>query len=256
MSNVPVALQLYSVRGECNNDLAATIKSTAEIGYAGVEPYGYRGDEVEWMGWSAGDLRKLIDDHGLKCCGMHINTQALLGDNLSRTIELNRELGNKFLIIAGDSGRMSALDSIKELAQILNETAEKLKPEAMETGYHAHPFDFVDIEGQTAWDILFSSTNDDVVMQMDIGNCAGGGGDPIGILRKFPGRARSVHLKQFGGQEGAVIGEGSVDWDLVFDLCEGSHNTEWYVVEEGGNDGLGFEISGKSFAALQQMGKC
>jgi hypothetical protein len=29
-------------------------------------------------------------------------------------------------------------------------------------------------------------------MQMDIGNCASGGGDPLGTLIKFPNRARSV----------------------------------------------------------------
>jgi len=251
---IPIGLQLFSVRGECSKDLPATLKSVAEIGYEAAEPWGYGGDKLEWMGWKAKDIRKMYDDNGLKCCGMHLSTGALLGDNLSRTIELNQELGNKFLIIAGDGQRMGAVDTIMELAGILNDVAEKLEPLGMLTGYHAHGPDFKEFDGRTAWDILFSNTNPEVVMQMDIGNCAGGGGDPIAILKKFPGRARSVHLKDYGAP-GVIIGEGEADWDVIFQLCETTHNTEWYVVEEGEADGMGFGVSKRSLEALRRMGK-
>jgi sugar phosphate isomerase/epimerase len=252
---IPIGLQLFSVRGECNKDLPATLKSVSEIGYVGAEPWGYSGDKLEWMGWSAKDIRKMMDDNGLKCCGIHLATAALMGDNLSRTIELNQILGNKFLIIAADSQRMSAMNTIMELAQLLNDVAKKLEPLGMFTGYHAHGFDFKEVEGKLAWDILFSNTNKEVVMQMDIGNCAGGGGDPIAELKQFPGRARSVHLKDYGGPPGSVIGEGKADWDEIFRLCETLHDTEWYVVEEGGKDGLGFDVSKRSLEALRRMGK-
>jgi sugar phosphate isomerase/epimerase len=255
MANIPIGLQLFSVRGECQQDLPATLEAAADVGYQAVEPWGYAGDSLEWMGCSAQEIRKILDDNGLKCCGIHLQTGALLGDNLSRTIEFNRVLGNRFLVIAADKDRMSSVETIMELAGILNEVAEKLKPEGMFTGYHAHGFDFEQVEGQTAWDRLFSNTREDVIMQMDIGNCAGGGGDPIAMLRKFPGRARSVHLKEYGGPPGSVIGEGEADWEEVFRLCETEHNTEWYVVEEGGPDGLGFDVPRRSLEALRRMGK-
>lgn len=255
MAKIPIALQLFSVRGECKNDLPATLKAVADIGYQGAEPWGYRGDEVEWMGYSAKDLRTMWGDNGLVCCGMHLATDALLGDNLARAVELNRELGNRFLIIAADKTRMSSVATIKELAQILDDTAGKLKGEGMFTGYHAHGFDFQKFDGQTAWEILFGTVGQDVIMQMDVGNCASGGGDPIAMLKKFPGRARSVHLKDYGGPPGSVIGEGEADWDEVFRLCETTGNTEWYVVEEGGAEGMGFDIPRRSLEALRGMGK-
>ena len=256
MADIPVALQLFSVRGEVKADLPATLAAVAGIGYVGVEPWGYGGEAVEWMGHSAADIRTMLDGNGLACCGIHLQTGALLGDNLARTIELNQALGNRFLIIAADKGRMSSVESIKELAGILNGVAETLKPLGMFTGYHAHGFDFEDVEGETAWVRLFSQTREDVIMQMDIGNCAGGGGDPIAMLRQFPGRARSVHLKDYGAPEGGVIGEGLADWPTVFELCETQHPTEWYVVEEGGKGGLGFDVCRRSFEALSAMGKC
>jgi len=255
MSQIPIALQLYSVRGECERDLPAALRAVAEIGYVGVEPWGYGGQSLEWMGSGVKDIRRMLDDQGLKCCGIHLSTDALLGDNLARTVELNRELGNRFLIVAADPRRMAARDTIMELAAILNDATGKLQPEGMFAGYHAHGFDFALIDGTPAWDLLFGNTRDEVIMQMDIGNCAGGGGDPIGTLRRFPGRARSVHLKDYGGPPGSVIGEGEADWVEVFRLCETEHGTEWYVVEEGGPDGLGFDVSQRSLEALWRMGK-
>ncbi len=186
---------------------------------------------------------------------MHIQTDALLADNFARAIELNQLLGNRFLIIASDKQRMSSESGIKELAGILTDAAGKLKPLSMFTGYHAHGFDFTRFGDRTAWDILFSSTPANVVMQMDIGNCANGGGDPIAILRKFPGRARSVHLKDYGGPPGSVIGEGKADWAEIFRLCDSIHKPEWYVVEEGGKDGFGLEVSRRSLESLRRMGR-
>ncbi len=253
---IPIGLQLFSVRGECANDLPATLKAVADCGYQGAEPWGYDGSALDWQGHPSSEIRRLYDDNGLTCCGIHLSTGALLGDNLQRTIEFNRTLGNRFLIVAMDKQRMSSRAGVVELAGILNEAAEKLQPEGMFTGYHAHGFDFETLDGEIAWDLLFSATRPEVIMQMDIGNCAGGGGDPIGTLRKFPNRARSVHLKDFGGpSEESVIGEGKADWPEIFRLCETTQNTEWYVVEEGSRDGLGFDIPRRSREALRRMGK-
>jgi sugar phosphate isomerase/epimerase len=252
---VPIALQLYAVRGECAKSIPETLKAVAKLGYQGAEPWGYSGDAVAWQGWAGADLRKVFDDNNLTCCGMHVNTVALQGDNLARTIELNQLLGNRFLVIAGDNARMSSMAGIRELAGILNEAAAKLKPLGLFSGYHAHPFDFVMVEGEQSWYHLFRLTQPEVVMQLDIGNSAGGGGDPVKILKTFPGRAASMHLKDYG-KPGCVIGEGVADWPEIFRLCDSTQPVAWYVVEEGGPDGLGFDVSARSLAALRKMGRC
>lgn len=256
MTNIPIGIQLFSLRGEVARDLPATLKAVTGIGYQGAEPWGYGGESLEWQGHSAQDIRRFYDDNGLTCCGIHLSTSALQGDNLARTVEFNQILGNHFLIVAMDKQRMSSRAGILELANILNETAAKLAPENMFTGYHAHGFDFETVEGEIAWDVLFANTRSEVIMQMDIGNCANGGGDPLGTLRRFPNRARSVHLKDFGGPSPeSVIGEGKADWPEIFRICETMQNTEWYVVEEGSADGTGFDIPRRSREALRRMGK-
>ncbi len=254
MAKIPIGLQLFIVRGECEKDLPAAIRGAAAAGYAAVEPWGYGGETLTWMGHDVSDIRKMLDDTGIQCCGIHLHPHALQGDNLQRTMDFNETLGNTFLIVAMDPERMKSVAGIAELARLLESAAETMKPRGMYTGYHAHGFDFETVDGQIAWDRLFGQTSQEIIMQMDIGNCASGGGDPIGTLRKFPNRARSVHLKDYG-KPGVIIGEGLADWPTIFNLCETEQNTEWYVVEEGSDDGMGFDIPRRSLEALRAMGK-
>jgi sugar phosphate isomerase/epimerase len=255
MSDVQVGLQLYSVRGECSRDLRATLDTVAEMGYEGVEPWGYDGLDTAWLKNDGLDLRRMLDTTNLFCCGMHVTPQAVEGDRLSRTVGLSAILANVCIIVAADSARMSSLAGIDELASILNRAAERVARHGMLVGYHAHGFDFARVGGKVAWYELFGKLEPEVVMQLDNGNCASGGGDPLDVLRKFPGRARTVHLKEHGGPKGAVIGEGAMDWAETFRLCETEHATEWYIVEEGGPEGLGYDVCRRSREALRRMGK-
>lgn len=255
MSTAPIALQLFSVRAEVERDLAHTLEQVAAIGYQGAEPYGFDGQTDRWQKHTAAGIRKMYDDNGLACCGFHIAPGALVGDNLQRTAEFNRVLGNRFLIVAGDSQRMSSVEGIGELAGLLNSAAEQLRDQGLFVGYHAHGFDAKTVDGEIAWYRLFTATDKDVIMQLDVGNYASGGGDPIAALRDFAGRARTVHVKDHGGPPDSVIGEGKLDWKTIFELCDTQHPVEWYVVEEGSRDGSGFDISRRSLEALKKMGR-
>ena len=66
----------------------------------------------------------------------------------------------------------------------------------MRVGYHAHSHDFKPVADRIPWEVLFSNAGPDVVMQMDIGNCLDGGGDPVAELKKFLGRSATIHLKE------------------------------------------------------------
>jgi sugar phosphate isomerase/epimerase len=120
----------------------------------------------------------------------------------------------------------------------------------MIVGYHAHPFDFAKIDGRFAWELLFSRTQPNVNMQMDVGNCLSGGGDPIAMLKEFPARTRTIHIKEHE--------EKTFDSDYykeVFHLCETTCGTRWYIVEMGSADGNGFEVPRQALAKLHSLGK-
>jgi sugar phosphate isomerase/epimerase len=242
---IPVGLQLYSLRDQCKTELPGMLTAVAKIGYKGVEFAGYHGR-------SAKDLRKLLDDNGLVACGTHTPYDSVLGDKLKETIEFNRTIGNSFLIVPWmqSKSKQEWLDKAKQF----NEIADKLKAEKMWVGYHAHAHDFEKFDGTPAWDIFFGNTKPEVIMQLDTGNCLEGHADPVEVLKRYAGRARSIHLKASGGGPEAVIGEDKVDWKEVFAFCETRGRTEWYVLEhESSKQPL--DTVRRSFEALRKLGK-
>ena len=243
---IPVGLQLYSVRQQCAKDLPGTLAAVAKIGYQGVEFAGYHDR-------SASELRKMLDDNGLIACGTHTPYASIQGDKLKETIEFNHTIGNNFLIVPWMPEAKTKQEWL-DRAKLFNETADKVKPEGMWVGYHAHQHDFKQLDGVSAWDLFFGNTKAAVIMQLDTSNCWTGGADPVAVLKKYPGRARSIHLKPFGGTADAAIGEDKVDWQAVFAFCEGKGKTEWYVVEhESGKDPL--DAVKRCYEALKKFGK-
>ena len=247
---IPIGFQLYTVRGEFSRDVPGTLKKLGQLGYKAVEFWGYGGTPNVYQKHSAAELRKMLDDSGLQCCGMHLDLKALEKANLSRTIENNKLLGSEYLTVAAAKEKMGSEAGITELANILNGTAVQCLPEKMTVGYHAHNFDFEKIKGRFAWDLLFSQTDAVVNMQMDVGNCLSGNGDPIAMLKKFPGRTRSIHIKEHQDKTFE-----SDFYKEVFHLCETSSGTKWYIVEMGGPDGNGFDVPRTALEKLKGLKK-
>jgi sugar phosphate isomerase/epimerase len=250
-NKIPIGVQLYSVRTECEKDLPGTIAAVAKIGYKGVEFAGYYGRDAK-------TLRKLLDDNGLKCCGTHTGIDTLLGDNLMKTIEFNKILGNKYLIVPGLPQKYtSSKKAWQETADLFSELAEKVKPHGMRVGYHNHSAEFKMLEGEMPWDTFFSRVSKDVIMQFDTGNAMHGGGDPVTFLKKYPGRAITVHIKPFSKKNPkALLGEDELPWKEIFNLCETIGKTEWYIVEYESDAFPPIVNIQKCYEALKKWGKC
>ena len=250
MARIPIALQLYSIREDCARDLEGSIKAVAEMGYAGVEFAGYyeRG---------ADELKGLCNAHGLAVVGTHIRIDTLLGDALEATVAFNKTLGNRYLIVPGlAEERRASRAAWLETAGLFDEIAARLEPHDMRTGYHNHHVEFQALEGELPLDTFFCNTRAEVVMQLDTGNMYHGGAEPVGFLQKYPGRAQLVHLKEHSSTDDkALIGEGEVEWERVFEICETSGGTEWYIVEQESYAFSPLDCVERCLNNLQQMGK-
>jgi sugar phosphate isomerase/epimerase len=250
MARLPIGLQLYSVRKDCAEDLPGVLKAVARMGYEGVEFAGY-------YGRSAQELRSMLDDMGLKCCGTHTRLDTILGDELEPTIEFNRTLGNRFLIVPSmPKERTESRAGWLEMARVFGEAAERARPHGMLVGYHNHAIEFQPLDGELPWDTFFANTPKEVVMQVDIGNALHGGGDPVPYIARYPGRALTVHLKEHSAANpNALIGEGDVAWPQVFELCETVGGTEWYIVEQETYAYPPLECVDRCLQNLRGMGK-
>src|SRR5579871_5460334 len=129
--DVPIGLELYSVRGELQKDLKGTVTAVAKMGYQVVEFYS------PYYAWTAGyakEVRKLLDDLGIRSNSTH-NDFSSLGPGLPRAIELNQILGAKYIVMAS-APEGSGTDSWKTVAAVLTAASEKAAAAGLRVGYH------------------------------------------------------------------------------------------------------------------------
>jgi sugar phosphate isomerase/epimerase len=235
--NVPVGLELYSVRGELAKDLLGTITAVGKMGYEAVEFYA---PYLNWTTETAKDVRKRLDDLGVKCLSTHNNGPSFTDDGLKKAIELNQIIGSKNVIMAS-APRATGIDAWKTLAGQLTAISEKLKPLGMATGYHNHQVEWRPLEGQRPMDVIAAGTPKDVVLQFDVGTCVEVGADPIAWIKAHPGRIKSIHCKDWSKERGYAVafGEGDAPWKQIFEAAEKDGGVEFYLVEQevAGPDG-------------------
>jgi sugar phosphate isomerase/epimerase len=238
--NTPVGIELYSVRGELMKNLEATVTGVAKMGYQVVEFYS---PYLNWTPARAKEVRKLLDDLGIKCPSTHNGPQAISEGGLPNAIELNSILGSKYIILASPP-KVTGPDGWKGFADQLTAASEKLRAQGMATGFHNHQLEWRPLpDGQRPMDILAKNTPKDVVLQLDAGTSVEAGADPVAWIKANPGRVKSIHLKDWGRAEGrgynVAFGEGDVPWKGIFEAAESVGGIEYYLIEQehAGADG-------------------
>lgn len=230
---VPIGLELYSVRTELTRDLMGTVSAVGKMGYQVVEFYS---PYYSWTVEQAKDVRKLLDDLGVKCHSTHNGAVSISADGMQKAIDLNQIIGSKSIIIASPP-KVAGVDGWKGFAAQLTAAAEKLRPLGMSTGFHNHATEWRALDGgQRAMDVLAANSSKDVVLQLDAGTCVEAGADPVAWIKANPGRIKSVHLKDWGAGEGrgysVAFGDGDVPWKPLFAAAEATGGVEFYLIEQ------------------------
>jgi sugar phosphate isomerase/epimerase len=213
-------------------DLPGTVTAVAKMGYEVVEfwaPY------YQWTPAQARDVRKLLDDLGIKCHSTHNSGESVTPEGLKKAIELNQIVGSK-AIIQASAPPARTIEDWKVLAAKLTSFAEQLRPLGMSTGYHNHQVEWRPLEGQRPMDVIAANTPKDVILQFDVGTCVEAGADPIAWIRANPGRIKSVHCKDWGAGQNrgysVAFGEGDAPWPRIFEAVESAGGIEYYLIEQ------------------------
>lgn len=245
----PIALQLYSIRDVAGGDLPGYMRQVREIGYDGVEMAGMYGK-------GAAELRKILDDAGLKAISAHVAFDDMIADP-GGVLGAYAELGCKWVAIPylGEEYRICGAKYDAALAgiKLLGETAKGL---GMTLLYHNHEFEFMLSGGEYALDLLYKAIPADL-LQTQVDTCWAkvAGVDPADYVRKYAGRAPVVHLKDYcmeGDSLGGVtdkaklegvtpkrnetfkfkhLGAGMQDMPALIKASEDA-GAEWLVVEQ------------------------
>jgi sugar phosphate isomerase/epimerase len=232
---IPIGLELYSVREALQKDPEATVRAVAEMGYECVEFYG---PYYDWTESQAKQMRKLLDDLGIRCNSTHNDQEYFGAEKIQHARNLNLILGSKYLVMASaDLG--NGPDRWKAVADSLNSAAEQLDASGLKVGYHNHEPEFTAAVGTRPIEVLAKNTKSSVMLQLDVGTCLKAGSDPAAWIRANPGRIRSLHLKDWSSDPAkgykVLFGEGDADWKQIFAAAESVGGVEYYLLEQEGS---------------------
>lgn len=268
-----MGLQLYSIRDDMKKDPLGSLKQLAAMGYKNVEHANYV--ERKFYGYSAKEFRKILDDLGMKMPSGHTvmgkqhwdDAKKDFTDLWKHTVEDAAIAGQEFVISPSlDKSLRQTSSSLKHYMEIFNKSGELCKKSGMRFGYHNHDFEFSEkLDGMTMYDIMLTETDPNlVVQQLDIGNLYNGGAKAIDIVKKWPGRFVSMHVKdeiKNSGAEGnheyesTILGKGIVNPKEVIDLGRKSGGTKHFIIEQESYQGkTPLECMKENFAIMKKWG--
>jgi sugar phosphate isomerase/epimerase len=233
--SIPVGLELYSVREELKKDPEGTVRAVAQMGYQGVEFYA---PYFEWSESQTKQMRKLLDDLGMRCFSTHNDSSYFSAEKIGRARDMNLILGSKYVVMASSNPK-PGLDGWKAIADSLNAAADQLESAGLKAGYHNHQREFIPIESQRPIEILAKNTKPSIMLQLDVGTCLEAGSDPVAWIRANPGRIRSLHLKDWSPEKAkgysVLFGQGAAEWKNIFEAAESAGGVEYYLIEQEGS---------------------
>ncbi len=221
----PIALQLYSLREAAAQDILGVLKTTADLGYQGVEFAGYQGV-------STTAIKDALAANNLTAVSAHVG-YPLLQNSLDEVIADAQTLGLPYVVCpAAPRDQMTDAAAWKSFAKELTTIGQTLKAEGIAFGYHNHAFEFAKEDGEYFLDIFFQEADPNAVFaQLDLGWVMAGGENPITYMQKFAGRCPLVHVKDFDSSKKQTdVGEGNLDLDGVVKSLD-PVGVQWMIIE-------------------------
>ena len=204
--------QLYTIRLALEQDFEGSLCRIAQIGYREVEFAGLYGRDPS-------DVRALLGRYRLDAVATHVDWRQLR-DNPEMAIRDAKSLGAKYLVLAWlPSEERQTIEQWRWWVAQLNKVGEAAAAEDVVLLYHAHDFEYRAIDGVRPIDLLLEKLDPKFVnFEMDVYWTIKGGGDPIALLRQYPGRFPLVHVKdmQRTSTDMADVGDGRIDFPFIF----------------------------------------
>ena len=233
----PAGLQLYTVTTKIEEDLNATLKRIADIGYKELETAGSR--KGGYYGMKPKEFAARVKEFGLSWKSHHsggaprrpsatpptgpdgkpivIPPMKNLKDNFQEIVDEVAEGGVSYLVCS--STPIDTMDNIKMSIETFNKTGEACKKAGIGFAFHNHVKEFEKVDDQLPYDMFLSQTSPDIMkMELDLAWVTKAGVDPLELFKKNPGRFPLWHVKDLDRvtQKPVEVGAGYVDLKRVF----------------------------------------
>lgn len=250
MSNIPVAVQMYTLREESEQDFAGTLKKVAELGFDGVEFAGFGG-------LTAKEVKALLDEFGLKAAASHIPLDEL-EKNLAGVIEDQKVLESKYVVCPYLMPDCRSEEDYKTLISFLDQAGETCRREGITLCYHNHDFELERLsDGRMALEAIYDDTRaDNVKAEFDVYWLTKAGEKPVEWINRYQNRTPLIHLKDMttdAEEFFAELGTGGVDIEAVLNIGDKA-DVRWWIVEQDFSRRTPFESIEISRDYLKKIG--
>ncbi|WP_339703191.1 sugar phosphate isomerase/epimerase [Algoriphagus aquimarinus] len=204
-----VALQLYSLRNEMKVDPVKYHQLISEWGISALEGGG-------GYGMSDFEYAKLLNDNNLRVIGVGADYDQLTKD-LTPIIDQAKKYGAKYATcywIPHKDGPIS-MEEIKIATALFNAVGEELQKKGITFLYHPHGYEFAKDGKGVALDYMLKNAKN-FGFNLDVFWVKMGGGDPLKIMKKYPGKFPVLHLKDRRKETpGSKDGHGDVETNVI-----------------------------------------
>jgi sugar phosphate isomerase/epimerase len=246
-----LGIQVSAVHAGLNKDFSGTLARVAALGYREIEL-------VWWFGnfdRTPKQLRAALDAAGLSAPSGHISAGALWV-GWERRLEQAHILGHEYLFCTDfGADTQISLDDWREWADRFNRAGETARKAGIWLGLHNEDTGFQPIEGQVPYDVFLNHTDASLTRhQLDIGNLALAGRDPVEYVRRYGNRYWSFHLKDRPESPSGsnVPGEGAINFKALLSLIP-NLDRKHFIVEFDAEDNAALEAAAKSYQYLRSL---
>ncbi len=226
-----VGIQLYTLRDDARRDPERTLGDIAAAGYNDVEMLGGMNN----FGLAPAKVRAILDRNGLRAPSTHVGGNAL--DDLDRQLADAATMGHRYIIVASlPVGENPTLDEYRRWADKMNEAGRRSLTQGIHVGFHNHAGDFKPIGGVVPYDVFIERTDPAVVRhQLDTGNVAMAGIDPLDYMKRYGSRYWSFHIKDvptLGAANDTELGKGVIDFRRLLAMIDNIDDKHLFVEQE------------------------
>ena len=239
---LPIGSQTYPHRQRIKNgDFAGLCKDMAAIGIRDVEMCDPNFPDFKSLS-DGKEVKKILDDHGLKCSSGHFELHALR-TRQQEMIALAKDIGMTQMGTATLSGPMhngvTTMDAVKRAADEYNKIGAEAFKAGLQQFLHDEDFEMATIEGdgRLAYTVLLELLDPQLVKMQFQMFAMSVVGDPVMYFKKYPGRFISLHVQgvnlnvqtSSSGEQGpsdrliagiAAVGKDSLDWLKIFEAAK------------------------------------
>lgn len=250
-TNLPVGVQVYSVRDDAAKDFKGTMQKLKDMGYDGVELAGL-------YTYTPEEIADILKEVGIPAISAHVPYDQLVADP-EGTIKAYQTIGCKYIAFPYLQDELRpGTPAFPEVLKNMENICRIAKDLGMIMMYHNHDFEFIKMDTENGpmygLDYMYETIPAEL-LQTELDTCwvNVAGENPSDYIRKYAGRCPVVHLKDFykeGAPEGMYeligiekkekaagvfefrpVGNGLQDMPSILKAAEES-GAAWVVVEQ------------------------